>query len=221
MIRVNVLLSFAAALWFGASPVFSQFADDGTGNTSSPGASAFGQQGTAVFAPTTDQIRNGGLGVRILFVGKNADGKTLTVSAELQNVTDQPIFLALIGPPPAAIDTQGVSYQLQNAAGLPQCKVLHNDVIKNCFLNETISSFKGFAYRDPLPGSAFSVLQPAASAIVATTFTAEQASTSGFLSISMNVALATGMRPADDRANDPQLENVAISFPLIALEGAQ
>lgn len=211
MFRSNVMLSLVAAVCFGAGPAFSQFADDGAGNSTSPGGSAFGQQGNGAFAPTTEQIRNGGLGVRILFVGKNADGKTLTISAELQNVTEEPIFVSLVGPPPAAIDTQGVTYQLAQASGLPQCKSLKNNDISACFTN-----WNGF-----LPGAAFSVLQPGASAIVATTFAADQASTSGFLSVTMNVALASGTRPGDQRGNDVQLENVAISFPLIALEGAQ
>lgn len=211
MIRKNVVLSLLAAICFGAGPATSQFADDGTGNTTSPGSSAFGQQGNIAFAPTTDQVRNGGLGVRILFVGKNADGKTLTISAELQNVTEEPIFVSLVGPPPAAIDTQGVTYRLAQASGLPQCQSLQNDRISRCFTN-----WNGY-----LPGAAFSVLQPAASAIVATTFSAEQVSTSGFLSVTMNVALASGTRPGDQRGNDVQLENVAISFPLIALGGAR
>lgn len=211
MIRHNVMLSLLSAVCFGAGPAIAQFADDGTGNSISSGGSAFGQQGNIAFAPTTDQIRNGGLGVRILFVGRNADGKTLTISAELQNVTEEPIFISLVGPPPAAIDTQGVTYQLEQASGLPQCKHLSNNYISQCFANS-----HGY-----LPGAAFSVLQPGASAIVATTFAADQASTSGMLSVTMNVALASGTRPGDKRGNDVQLENVAISFPLIPLEGSQ
>lgn len=211
MIRVNVVLCLAVAGWFGAGPAISQFADDGTGHSTSSGDSAFGEKGNIAFAPTTDQIRNGGLGVRILFVGRNADGKTLTISAEMQNVTEVPIFVSLVGPPPVAIDTQGVNYQLAQASGVPQCRSLENDDISLCFTN----------WNDYLPGAAFSVLQPGASAIVATTFSAEQASTSGFLSVTMNVALASGTRPSDQRGNDVQLENVAISFPLIALEGAK
>jgi hypothetical protein len=175
-----------------------QGSSDGSGGSSSASA----------FAPSTDQITNGGLGVRVLFVGRNPDGKSLTVSAELQNVMEEPAYLALVGPAPAAIDTQGVTYSLSQHAGLASCSKLDNGSIARCFAN-----FSGY-----LPGESFSLLQPGAAAIVALTFASEQASDSGFLSVTLNVALGKGERPTSSRDNDHGLENVAISFPLIELK---
>lgn len=167
----------------------------------------FGSTSTPVFTPTTDQIQNGGLGVRLMFVGRNEDGKTLTVSAELQNITEEPVYLALVGPPPAAIDTSGVTYTLSKIGGLAHCQSLENRYVARCFTN-------GYEY---LPPGNFNLLQPGAAAIVATTFSAEQASTSGFLSVTMNVLLAKGSRPKSKRSSDDALDNVAISFPVVDL----
>lgn len=189
-------------------PGQSQYASPEVTTAGASGGGPFGGQHTSPFAPSTGQIVNGGLGVKILFVGRNQDGKTLTISAELQNVSDEPIFIALVGPAPAAIDTSGVTYELKKIGGLAQCNSLDNNSIAYCFNNRS----------NYLPGANFSLLQPRVSAIVATTFAANQASTSGFLSVTMNVALAKGERPKDDRNKDNKLENVAISFPLITLK---
>lgn len=207
MNRVRQLL--LTALVYGLWPLVShaQFAPPDGSSSGDPATNAFGSKGASVFAPSTDQIQNGGLGVRILFVGRQNDSKTLTISAELQNLTKEPIFVALVGPAPAAIDTSGVTYMLQKVGGMAQCETLEKRYIAHCF-----SNYSGY-----LPGAAFSLLQPGASAIVATTFAAEQVSASGFLSVSMNIALAKGSRPQDKRDKDAKIENVAISFPLVAL----
>lgn len=160
------------------------------------------------FAPSTKQVQNNGLGVKLLFVGRNPDGKQLTISAELQNLTKEPVYLALVGPAPAAIDTSGVSYQLSKIAGMAQCNNLGNTYISYCFSNKS----------GALPGASFSLLQGGASAIVATTFTADQVSEAGYLSVTMNVAMGKGTRPGDKSDRGSQLENVAISFPLVALK---
>ena len=183
-----------------------------SGDESASGANpsnAFGQQGQSAFAPTTEQIKNNGLGVRILFLGRNEEEKTLSISAELQNLSDEPLYLALVGPHPAAIDTSGIAYTLKKTAGLAQCRSLENKNIAYCFSN----------YSNYLPGSSFSLLQPGASAVVVTTFAANKISSSGLLSVTMNVAMAKGARPSDKRSKDTKMENVAISFPLITLEG--
>jgi hypothetical protein len=186
-----------------------QFAsEDGPASGASPSSSS-SQQGESAFAPTTKQVQNNGLGVRILFLGRNEEEKTLSISAELQNLSDKPLYLALVGPHPAAIDTSGIAYTLKKTAGLAQCRSLDNKNIAYCFSN----------YGNYLPGASFSLLQPGASAVVVTTFAANQISSSGFLSVTMNVAMAKGTRPSDKRGKDTKMENVAISFPLITLKG--
>lgn len=204
---MRIVRTFLAAICISAAsvPVFAQLSE---------GSNSGDSAGGAVFAPSTDQIQNSGLGVRILFVGRNADGKTLTISAEVQNLLDQPGYIALVGPAPAAIDTQGVTYELKKVAGVALCKNLSNDGIKGCFSN---------AYGNYLPGSSFSVLQPKASSIVAMTFGAADVSDAGFLSATMNVALAVGERPSDSqrKTDEAKLENVSISFPLVSLENVK
>lgn len=170
-----------------------------------PAASQGGGSGSA-FKPTTEMIENGGIGVRVMFVGRNADGKTLTVSSEIKNLSDEAKYIALTGPQPAAIDTSGVTYSLLSHSGLGACKNLANEYIQYCAQNSS-----GY-----LPGSFFSLLQPGASSIVALTFQGPQVSESGFLSLTMNVAVGAGSRPIDGKQR--KLENVAISFPLVALE---
>jgi hypothetical protein len=188
---------------------YAQFASGDQPASGPPLSNAFGQPSASAFTPTTEQIQNNGLGVRILFLGRNEEEKTLSISVELQNLSDQPIYIALVGPHPAAIDTSGITYKLKKTAGLAQCNSLENKSIARCFSN----------YNNFLPGSSFSLLQPGASAVVVTTFSANKISSSGFLSVTMNVAMAKGARPSDKRGKDAKMENVAISFPLIPLKG--
>lgn len=199
---------FGLAAWaVFALPAAAQFSAPAGGETGGETA-AFPQSAGTAFAPSTDQVVNSGLGVRLLFVGRNENGKALTISAEVQNLSEEPAFIALVGPPPAAIDTNGVTYTLANLAGLANCESMLTAHISRCFANTS-----GY-----LPGEAFSLLQPQASAIVALTFESEQASTSGFLSVTLSIALGTGTRPASSSDRATALENVAISFPLVALD---
>ena len=154
---------------------------------------------------------NSGLGVRLLFVGaQRRMAAKITISAEVRNVSDEPSFIALVGPPPAAIDTNGVTYVLKGLAGVASCQRMTVGDIRGCFANSG-----GY-----LPGEAFSLLDPQVSAIVALTFEAEQASDSGLLSVTMNIARGTGTRPTSDAARATSLENIAISFPLVELGGS-
>jgi len=171
------------------------------------GNGAAAGSGPSGFTPTTDMIENGGIGVRVLFLGRNPDGKHLTVSAEIRNVADEPAFIALVGPPPSAIDNMGVTYGLNQISGLATCKRLSMDWIQGC-LNNTQSA---------LPGGVFSQLQPGASSVVAMTFEAPEVTRTGFLSLALNVALARGKRPDNAVNKERGLDNIAISFPIIQL----
>ncbi len=160
------------------------------------------------FAPSTEFVENNGLAVRVLFVGKNASQKTLTLSAELKNTSSENLWLAIIGPKPVAVDTSGNSYQLQSLNGLAQCQNLDNRSIAYC-----MSNYAGY-----LPGDAFASLQSGASSIATMTFTATDIPDSGFMSLSINVAVGTGQKPENTTGKPRDVANIAISFPLITLE---
>ncbi|MEE4209540.1 MAG: hypothetical protein V2I43_09765 [Parvularcula sp.] len=207
--RVRHTSLAAVVLLIGAHTAEAQFAEPAGGG--SDGTSPVGQAvGGATYTPLTDQVVNSGIGVRLIFVGRNANGKEFTVSAEVRNVTEQPAYVALVGPAPAAIDTNGVTYRLATLAGLAACPQLETRFIRQCMENNGVS----------FPGDAFSLLQPGAAAIVAITFSADEVSDSGFLSLTMNVALGLGTRPTSSRDRASSLENIAISFPLVALSGS-
>ena len=88
-------------------------------------------------APSTSvaQVENGGIAVEIAFIGRNPDGKRLTVAAEIRNLRDERVFVAVIGPPPGAIDNQGVTYSLASSAGIAQCDRLATSHIEGCMRN--------------------------------------------------------------------------------------
>lgn len=195
-------LSVFALGFVSAAGAMAQLASPAGGGN---GAATTG--GPSGFTPTTDMIENGGIGVRVLFLGRNPDGKHLTVSAEIRNVGDEPAFIALVGPAPAAIDNMGVTYELKQISGLGTCKKLSMDWIQGCMIN----------YQNALPGGVFSQLQPGASSVVAMTFEAPEITKTGFLSLALNVALARGKRPDSAANKERGLDNIAISFPIIQL----
>jgi hypothetical protein len=168
--------------------------------------------GAAVFSPTTEQVQNGGLGVRVLFTGRNAQDGVLTVSSEIQNLTDEPIFLGVVGPEPGAIDTNGVSYKFVSVAGIGRCAQLTANHAGDCFTNR--SSW--------MPAASFTTLSPGAALIASLTFSGQTSGSAGMLSVTMNVAAASGSLPGDnDQSRAAALQNIAISFPLIAMESTQ
>ncbi|MEM1385448.1 MAG: hypothetical protein AAGD08_01045 [Pseudomonadota bacterium] len=162
----------------------------------------------AGFTPATEMQQNGGIGVQVLFVGRNPDGKQLTVSVQIQNTTDQPLNLAMIGPAPAAIDNRGVTYTLKQYAGLASCKSWQNQYVSTCMRNS--SSY--------LPNETFGRLDAGSSSIVALTFEGSGVPDDGFLSISLNLAVGTGDRVTD--ANREDVRNIPITFPIVNLAPA-
>ena len=171
-------------------------------------AGSSGSGATTSVAGASDMIQNGGIGVQILFVGFNKAQKQITVSAQITNLNNEKIHVALIGPEPAAIDTRGVQYQLINIAGIPRCNFLGYDDISNCLSNE-----------NNLPNTSFSQLDAGARALAAMTFRADEPSTSGFMSIALAFAVVTGdVVDADTRA---AVRNVPITFPMVDLASAQ
>lgn len=160
-------------------------------------------------APSTsgERVENGGIAVEIAFIGRNPDGKRLTIASEIRNLRDERVFVAVIGPPPGAVDNHGVSYSLASSAGIAQCTQLRTDRIQECMRN----------WNGILPGYAFSSLDPGTSALVSLTFEAPEVSQTGLLSLSLNLAVGAGEMPSNDRSVDRPLDNVAVTFPMIRL----
>ena len=211
--RGYILTTFYRAARGGAFILLTAISSAGAQFSQQDSSTTGGGSGGGAFAPTTQEVSNGGLGVQLMFVGKNPDGKSLTVSAQITNCKDEDVYLALIGPTPTAIDTRGVAYNLTGLSGLAMCSQLDNRYIENCMTNSG----------NYLPGAAFSKLQSDAAALVALTFEAPQVSDGGRLSLSFNVAMATGEAPdgTAGKGENRGLENITVSFPLISLEEAE
>lgn len=193
----NTIPFLAVVLLFLGTSAFAQMV---SGNSSGSNASSSFQSGS-------DFIENNGLSVRVLFVSK-ASGEQRTVSIELKNSREEPIWLAIIGPPPTAVDTSGNTYSVVQIAGLATCEQLVTKHIASCMTNR-------YGY---MPGDSLSNLAPGASSLVNMTIQAAsgQAVDEGFLSLTMNAALGIGDQPKGD--GDRGLISIPVSFPLISLE---
>lgn len=180
-----------------APPATSQMVSDTDSSGAAPGA----------FESGSDFVENNGLAVRVLFISQPA-GTQRTVSVEMKNTRDEAVWLAVIGPAPTAIDTQGSTYQVVQIAGVGTCKSLQTTHIDNCMRNS--SSY--------LPGTVFSVLAPGSSSLINITLDTKGAAgaTQGFMSLTMNAAMGIGDQPAP--SGERGLVSVPISFPLIPLE---
>lgn len=180
-------------------------ASHATAQMVSDGGSAGGTTGT--FEASSEFVENNGLVVRVLFVSQPA-GSQRTVSVELKNTREEAVWLAMIGPEPTGIDTQGSTYQVVQIAGLGTCKSLQASHIDTCMRNA--SSY--------LPGSVFSLLAPGASSLLNMTLDTKGAPSAkeGFMSLTMNAAMGVGEQPA--AGGERGLVSVPISFPLIPLE---
>lgn len=179
----RLLLALTA---FGfAAPSFAQLPS--TGGAASQAAAPGG--GEAVV--------NGGLAVRIVFIGRNKDGKRLTISAQIANQNGRTAQLALIGYP-TAVNNVGETLTLQQVSEIGYC---------GQSLSTSIES------RGQLPLAALSEIQPHASVNAARTFLAADASETQFLGVGMNVAMALGDTVAET-AKD-QIRNISVGFPLV------
>jgi hypothetical protein len=185
-------IAVALALFIGPAPAQAQIIDDSAASAS------------------VARVENGGIAVEIAFIGRNPDGKRLTVASEIRNLRDERVFVAVIGPPPGAVDNQGVTYSLASSAGIAQCDDLRTNRIQECMRN----------WSSILPGYAFSSLDPGTSALVSLTFEAPEVSQTGFLSLSLNLAVGAGEMPSNDRSVDRPLDNIAVTFPMIRLSDA-
>lgn len=148
-------------------------------------------------------VENGGVGVRINVLRPSPDGKHLNASAEVVNTSEGPIFVAMVGPAPAAMDDSGVAYTLDGVQGIATCSSLAVNSIDWC-----MSNFNG-----AMPGGSFLLLQPGASANVQLSFAAPEVTRSGFASLSVSLAVGYGERPTNKATRT--LENVAIAFPVV------
>lgn len=201
------VVRLCAPLLFAAGAASAQL----TGATeagAAPAALGGGSGGAGLpsgFQAASEAVSQGGMAVRILFLGRNPDGEQLTVSTQLTNTNEEPINVALIGPPPTAIDTRGVQYELASIAGIGRCSRLEHNWVDGCMGNAQRS----------LPNTHFAHLAPGASTIMALTFTAPAVSEDGFMSVSMNFAVGAGERVTDD--NRAELRNFPITFPIVSL----
>lgn len=148
-------------------------------------------------------VENGGVGVRVNLLRPSPDGMQLNASAEVVNMTEGPIYVAMVGPAPAAMDDSGVAYTLGSVQGIATCNSLAVNHIDWCMSNTNGS----------LPGGSFLLLQPGASGHVQLSFVAPEVTRSGFASLSLSLAVGYGERPTN-KVTRP-LENVAIAFPLV------
>lgn len=153
------------------------------------------------------ELQNGGLGVKILFIGKNPDGLNVTVSAQIVNLTDETVKVALIGPPPGAVDDHGTTYDLVKVSGIGSCYSLKVNLVNNCMRNT--SSY--------LPGPKFTQISAGQSVVVPVSLKAQSKTAGTMLSYSMNLAVHTGDEAVSDDQGR-QLKNIAVSFPLIPLD---
>lgn len=178
-------VGLAAAAFALAAPSFAQLPVAGgpASQAAAPGGS--------------EAVVNGGLAVRIVFIGRNKDGQRLTVSAQITNVNEQTAHVALIGKP-TAVNNVGETFALEQASGIGHCA----GELHICMTQ-----------RNWLPLEALSEIQPQASVNAVLTFVAPDASETQFLSVGMNVAMALGDTVAE--AAKDKLRNVSISFPLV------
>ena len=189
------LLGLAMAL-MTAEPATAQFTG-GTNETTT-------EIGNTSFEPSTDYVQNNGLAVRVMFIGRGS-GDTATISVEFRNATNDSIWVALIGPTPNAVDTAGNTYAITQIAGIATCSNLANRYISDCLTRES-----------HLPSGAFTQLSKGAASLVNLTLSGASLPETGFLSVTMTAALASGEAPS--AGQERSLSTVPISLPLIALE---
>lgn len=190
-----------------------------SGQIQSPTTSSGGGPGVdqLPFAPTVEFVQNGPIAARVLFVGRNPDGKRISVSAEMKNLGADVVYIALVGPSPGAFDSAGRTYKFTDISGLGRCGDLAYALAGQCFTNNNWCATRPSYYVDCLPGDSFSQLNPGASSLVALSFEGDEISNAGFLSLTMNVAMATGVRPGNERGEERGLVNLPVSFPLLPL----
>ena len=198
MVRLVLTSVFLWHLGFGVAQA--QLSSGGTNN-------ATANPLTGPSASPAAEVQNGGLGVKILFIGKNPDGLNLTVSAQIVNLMDETVKVALIGPPPSGVDDHGTTYDLVKASGVGSCRYLAAKYVSGCMKNS--GSY--------LPGSDFTQISAGQSVVMPISLKAQSKTGGTMLSYSMNLAVHTGDGAVSD---DPtrELKNVAVSFPLIPLD---
>lgn len=197
MLRLVLTSAFLWHLGFGVAQA--QLSTDGASEADNPL--------TGSSASPAAEVQNGGLGVKILFVGKNPDGLNLTVSAQVVNVTKEPMRVALIGPPPSAVDDHGTTYDLVKASGIGSCTNLGASYVDYCMKNTS----------SHLPGNMFTQISAGQYVVIPVSLKAKSKMGGTVLSYSMNLAIHTGDGAVSDEKSR-ELKNVAVSFPLIPLD---
>ena len=158
--------------------------------------------------PGVGVVRGNGLETRVLFVGSNIAERTLTLSVSVTNTGAEPVYLALVGPHPRAVDSQGGTYQVAGVAGIAQCESMLNSQIDGCIRNR----------RNRLPGTMFTLIPPKASSLLNIELSTRKVAREGFVSFTMNAAMGRGTRPDDDRSADAKLDYINIHLPALPLK---
>ncbi|MFN3688850.1 hypothetical protein [Salinarimonas sp.] len=165
------------------------------------GTPAAGECPDGLFAASR-VVENGGVGVHVEILKPSPDGKQLNAGARIVNLTEGPIYVAMVGPEPAALDNAGSAYTLGGVLGVATCNSLAVNRIEWCLTN-----VNGY-----LPAASFLFLQPGASANVQMSFLAPDVTRSSAARLSLSLAVGYGERPTNERSRS--LENVAIAFPM-------
>ena len=158
--------------------------------------------------PASPPVVGHGLSTQVLFIGADRSRNRVTVSVRITNTADTPAYLAIVGPPPNALDSRGGVYDLEKIAGIARCGRLHNSSIDDCIANR-----HGY-----LPGTTFTLLPPKVPTLINVELEAENLQPQTSLSFTMNAALARNTRPTNNRSGQSLPEYINLHFPLMALK---
>ena len=159
---------------------------------------------------------NGGLEARIASVGRDRSGNYVTVTFTLTNNGPNTVYLALMGPPPRAVDNAGANYQYSGGSGLPKCAVWN--LIEQCIgiPNPTGSTI-------PLQG--YAELDPGVSITPNFELFSSRNGTGTTISFAATVAYRVVRDAMDDAARSEdarrqQIRTMVLSFPPAIIPGA-
>ena len=158
--------------------------------------------------PPSPAVQGNGLSTQVLFIGADRAHSTLTVSVRITNTADTPVYLAIVGPEPLALDNKGGVHRISQISGMAKCVYLSNSSIDGCITNQ----------RGHLPGNSFTLLPPKVPTLVNILFKAEDLQPDALISFTMNAALARGPRPTNRRSNEQKIEYINIHLPLLPID---
>lgn len=147
--------------------------------------------------------------------GRSKDGKRLSVAIVVENISDNEMRIALIGPAPLATDSEGGDYTFKSFSGAGQCKSVEVANISYCLSNTS----------DYLPQQTYTKFLPGSKTTLNFSFTADQGSAGDAISFSATFALLTfppklALPNADHvpaKADPPEQSTIGFGIPNIRL----